>query len=415
MSEVVLEVKNISKKFQLHRNSGGSLKEAVLHLFKSRGKNDEDFCALNNVSFEVKQGEALGIIGKNGAGKSTLLRLLSGITQPDEGEINFYGKAVSILDIGAGFHPELSGRENIYLSASLYKFERAEIEAKFDGIVEFSGIGKFIDEPVKNYSSGMYLRLAFSIITFLEADIYLLDEVINVGDANFQEKCKNRMEELIAAGKTMLIASHNFNEVVTLCNRVILIESGKITTEGGTDVIQKYMTQALPQYFSFHGHEFYHLKECSEIQTSLANIKIKNFGLKDFSKISDGLNPKHSLKIFFDVETLNTLRFIVRLKVYDSTGILAFVCSSLKNISESTAVGNYKIEFEIPENIFNNRMYSVDFSVIDMDNKSLLLKEDKFLTFKMGSDESSTTDEIRDYSPGIIKPYVITRIFKTEV
>ena len=247
MDEPVLEVKHVSKTFRLHSAHADTIKGALSGFFSPAQRKANTFVALNDISFNVYKGEALGIIGENGAGKSTLLRVLAGIIPPDTGEINFYGHAVSILEVGTGFNPELTGSENIYLSASLYHFTRKKIEERFDEIVAFSGIGKFIDQPVKAYSSGMYLRLAFSILTCLDADIYLIDEVINVGDANFQTKCKKRMEDLIAQGKTLLIASHNMNEIVTLCGRIISLEKGSIVQSGSLEVIQKYMTQTLPQ------------------------------------------------------------------------------------------------------------------------------------------------------------------------
>jgi len=400
----MLEVKNLSKSFRMRENRMDSLKSSLAHLFSQNKAVVEDFHALKNVSFNLHQGEALGIIGKNGAGKSTLLRILSGISQPDEGEINFYGKAVSILDIGAGFHPELTGRENIYLSASLYKFTRKKIDERFNEIVEFSGIEKFIDEPVKNYSSGMYLRLAFSIITCLDADIYLIDEVINVGDANFQMKCKNRIEKLIAEGKTLLIASHNMNEISVLCNRLILMEHGKVIETGGADIIQKYMTLALPKFFNFETGEFFHIKRPEKIQPINTSIKTICFAIEDFTPGIKGISINHTFKIVINIETTHSLRYVIGLRVYEVSGVLVFVCSTLKNTLQITEPGKYRIVFEMPAHIFNETMYSFDCKVYNIDTQAMLYREDKFLTLKMSDDEPVGQAEAHDYQSGIIKP-----------
>jgi hypothetical protein len=255
----------------------------------------------------------------------------------------------------------------------------------------------------------MYLRLAFSIISFIDADIYLFDEVINVGDANFQAKCKQRMEELIAAGKTMLIASHNFNDVVNMCNHIILMEDGEIVDEGGADVIQKYMVQSLPQYFSFSEKVFYHFKKIKNEEQ--LPVKILNAGLKDFVLCEDGLDCECGFKIFFEVENYRPVQFVIRLKFYDSTGVLVFVCSSLKLSDSTNETGKYLIEFELPANIFNTRMYSVDMSVIDLKQKELLVNEDKFLTFKVSA-KNTNANELKDNFPGVVKLPVITRAKK---
>lgn len=417
MSEVMLEVKNVSKSFRMRESRVDSLKGSIAQLFSSQPKTVEDFQALKNVSFDLFKGEALGIIGKNGAGKSTLLRILSGINTPDEGEINFYGKTVSILDIGAGFHPELTGRENIYLSASLYKFTREETEARFNDIVEFSGIEKFIDEPVKNYSSGMYLRLAFSIITCLDADIYLIDEVVNVGDANFQMKCKDRIEELMAAGKTMLIASHNMNEISILCNRVLLMEHGQVIEMGGPDIIQKYMSLALPQYFDFEPGQFFHVKNLQDSPFTQQKICIDNYGIKNHVLNSEGISTAHAFTIFLDIDILEkNVDAEVRLKFYDATGALIFSCSTnQKGAPKIDQVGKYSVAFNIPANLLNARLYSIELRVGNNFDFGLLFKADKFISLKMAVDgnEGNSAHELN--LPGLIKPVVAAHITRLDV
>jgi len=192
----------------------------------------EDFWALKNVSFEVKQGEVLGIIGRNGAGKSTLLKILSRITEPTEGRVRIKGRVASLLEVGTGFHPELTGRENIFLNGAILGMARVEIKKKFDEIVAFAEIEKFLDTPVKRYSSGMYVRLAFAVAAYLEPEILIVDEVLAVGDAEFQKKCLGRMNDVARGGRTVLFVSHNMGAVQALCTKLLLLESGAVKAVG---------------------------------------------------------------------------------------------------------------------------------------------------------------------------------------
>lgn len=202
--------------------------------------------ALRDVSFELKQGEVLGIIGRNGAGKSTLLKILSKITDPTSGYAKIHGNISSLLEVGTGFHPELTGRENIYLNGTILGMRKREIDRKLDEIVDFSGVEKFIDTPVKRYSSGMKVRLAFSVAAHLEPDILIIDEVLAVGDAEFQKKCINKMEDVGTQGRTVLFVSHNIPAVTRLCDRTILLESGMVIHDGPTDkVVSSYLSAGL--------------------------------------------------------------------------------------------------------------------------------------------------------------------------
>ncbi|HLL83920.1 MAG TPA: ABC transporter ATP-binding protein [Longimicrobium sp.] len=200
------------------------------------------FWAIRDVSFEVKQGEVLGIVGRNGAGKSTLLKVLSRITEPTEGRAEVYGRVGSLLEVGTGFHPELSGRDNIYLNGSILGMDRPYIHSKLDEIVEFSGVERFIDTPVKRYSSGMYLRLAFAVAAHLEPEVLIVDEVLAVGDAEFQKKCLGKMDEVAQAGRTILFVSHNLAAVNRLCTRALLLQDGQVRMEGSAaEVTTQYM------------------------------------------------------------------------------------------------------------------------------------------------------------------------------
>jgi lipopolysaccharide transport system ATP-binding protein len=252
----VISVENLSKFYHLGKIGTGSFRQdlkrwwATSILKKSEPfflDSEEDrncLWALRDVSFEVREGEVLGIIGKNGAGKSTLLKILSGIIQPTEGRIVGRGKINSLLEIGTGFHDELSGRENIYLNGHFLGMSRAEINSKFDEIVAFSGVERFLDTPVKRYSSGMYMRLAFAVAAHLEPDILIVDEVLAVGDAEFQQKCLGKMHDVsLKQGRTIIYVSHNLPSVANLCNRTLYLEKGRVTALGpSAEVINTYLT-----------------------------------------------------------------------------------------------------------------------------------------------------------------------------
>ena len=211
----------------------------------STGHKVEDFWALKDVSFEVKQGETLGIIGRNGAGKSTLLKILSRITEPTEGRVRIKGRIASLLEVGTGFHPELTGRENIFLNGAILGMTRVEIKKKFDEIVAFSEVDKFLDTPVKRYSSGMYVRLAFAVAAHLEPEILIVDEVLAVGDAQFQSKCLGKMGEVARGGRAVLFVSHNMSAIARLCHRAALLEKGRLTRDGAVaPIVQTYLSSS---------------------------------------------------------------------------------------------------------------------------------------------------------------------------
>ena len=227
-----LELKKVSKKYRIRREADVNANASFPRKLVSLRKRKEDFWALKDISFNVQRAEALGIIGHNGAGKSTILKLLSRITTPSAGEIMINGRLSALIEVGSGFHPELTGRENIYLSGSILGMMRREITKKLDSIVEFAELRQFIDTPVKRYSSGMYVRLGFSIAAHLHPDILLLDEVLAVGDAAFQQKCVQRITELKKSGTTIVFISHDLRAVQKLCDRVILLKSGQIEADG---------------------------------------------------------------------------------------------------------------------------------------------------------------------------------------
>lgn len=239
--KAIVRVERVSKQYSIGpRENYTTLRDSIMTAVRSpldrlrrrNGNHDETIWALKDVSFEVQPGEIFGIIGRNGAGKSTLLKLLSRITEPTAGRIELYGRVASLLEIGTGFHPELTGRENIYLNGAVLGMRKAEIERKFDEIVAFAEIDKFLDTPVKRYSSGMYMRLAFAVASHLEPDILIVDEVLAVGDAAFQTKCLGKMDDAAKAGRTVLFVSHNMGAVLQLCSKGIVLKEGRKDFEG---------------------------------------------------------------------------------------------------------------------------------------------------------------------------------------
>jgi lipopolysaccharide transport system ATP-binding protein len=261
MNDFAIRVVNLGKQFRigarqnggafgyrpmLHERLGAAARRLVRAPFSRNREKTEIFWALQDLSFEIKQGEAVGIIGHNGAGKSTLLKVLSRITEPTTGYADICGRLSSLLEVGTGFHPELTGRENIYLNAAILGMTGARIARKFDEIVAFAEVEKFIDTPAKNYSTGMYLRLAFSVAAHLEPEILLVDEVLAVGDASFQKKCLGKMEDVAKAGRTVLFVSHNMAAVERLCQKVIWLQNGRVHTLGEAgDVVSHYLRTTL--------------------------------------------------------------------------------------------------------------------------------------------------------------------------
>jgi len=247
MNEIAVKVEGVSKKYLIGDTSSGNLRETVTGWFTRRdSQRMEEFWALQNISFEVKRGEALGIIGKNGAGKSTLLKILSRITEPTTGRIEIEGRVSSLLEVGTGFHPELTGRENVFLNGTILGMSRTEVKEKFDEIVEFSGVQKFLDTPVKRYSSGMKVRLAFAVAAHLEPEILIIDEVLAVGDAEFQSKCLGKMQDVAGQGRTVLFVSHNMGAVKSLCQRGVFLHQGEIARIGtASEAVDYYLENAI--------------------------------------------------------------------------------------------------------------------------------------------------------------------------
>ena len=370
MEDSVIIVRNLSKYYKLGQyNNGTFFRDLQSKIAEIRGKEDpngkigaksrseleDGFYALDDVSFEVEQGARVGIIGRNGAGKSTLLKLLSRITIPTKGEIRIRGRVASLLEVGTGFHPEMTGRENIYLNGSIMGMSRSEINRKIDDIIEFSEIGEHIDTPVKRYSSGMYVRLGFAVAANLDSDILIADEVLAVGDAHFQKKAIGKMNDISTGeGRTVLFVSHQMNAVKALCNQGIILEKGKIVKRGDID-----------DCISFYQKELY----SNNLSEDLSKYNNEFFDLDSFELVDKNGNEmtgavpndeKHFIRIGFDMKKLHTA-FTIGYAVYDSMGRLMYWSYSTDKYDEYKEVhlGKNIIEGEIPEHFLNEGSYSI--------------------------------------------------------
>ena len=368
MSDIAIRVKGLSKQYRIGqweryyalRDIIASFLSAPLRLFHRPSPDTQNLIpnthiwALRDVSFEVKRGEVVGIIGRNGAGKSTLLKILSRITEPTEGYIEIHGRVGSLLEVGTGFHPELTGRENIYLSGAILGMRRAEIRCKFDEIVSFAEIEKFLDTPVKYYSSGMYVRLAFAVAAHLEPEILLVDEVLAVGDANFQKKCLGKMGDVTKQGRTVLFVSHNMGAITRLCPRSLWLDGGEIVLDGSSnEVLNRYQS--------------HYLKACAEwkrinwekVEGDFAFLSVKLEDSRERLTSLFGGDEPVSVEIRYVVNRL-LLGCQVGTRIYNSEGIVVFTTTDADN-SEVSALpkdpGFYRTRFKIPPNFLSPGTY----------------------------------------------------------
>jgi lipopolysaccharide transport system ATP-binding protein len=407
MSDIAIKVRGLGKKYYIgermpQRTLTDSLKTAMkypYHLTKGilTGKGmetREEFWALDDVSFDVKQGEVLGIIGRNGAGKSTLLKILSRIVAPTRGEVEMTGRVGSLLEVGTGFHPELTGRENIYFNGSLLGMTKAEVTRKFDEIVDFSGVEKFIDTPVKFYSSGMYTRLAFAVAAHLEPEILIVDEVLAVGDAEFQKKCLGKMDSIAKSGRTVLFVSHNMNAVQELCVKGVLLEEGQITYIGATD-------ELVPFYLKNRRSELSEQSWNKDDKAAPGNddIRMKLIAL-DWDKNEHGeiLLTKTPIKIHFQVwnfcEDID-LNFSIVLK--SALGDPIFnIWTEHKKFSKGIIASTC----EIPGNFLNDGFFDLDLYVVS--NAECLFVVKSALKFEVKDFRKGTA--WAGNVPGVIRP-----------
>lgn len=386
-----VEVENLSKRYTIgEREKYLTLRDMMVKAAKVPGNllkgkkfaKKEEFWALKDVNFTVKEGEVVGIIGRNGAGKSTLLKILSRITEPTHGVIKLNGRVSSLLEVGTGFHPELTGRENIYLNGAILGMRKKEIDRKFDEIVEFSGVEKFLDMPVKRYSSGMQVRLAFSIAAHLEPDILIIDEVLAVGDAEFQKKCLGKMDQVTKeAGRAILFVSHDMGAVQRLCPKTILLEDGKIKMYGDTEeVIKEYIDNVNEKVE--YVYEDSADNEVSILEVRLLNDKGLATSILDYDK---SFSVEVTYKVNKDISDLQLAL------ICDSAfgGRVFSSATSEDNIFLKNALGKHKIvyNFPKPKNIYiNPGMYWLRLSIGMQSSKPILSVNDISMTIKSSED-----------------------------
>jgi lipopolysaccharide transport system ATP-binding protein len=391
MSELAIRVENVSKCYRIGvRNAHRTLREALVDSAKRsvqgirmlvHGRNghqpEDTFWALKNVSFEVKQGEVLGIIGRNGAGKSTLLKLLSRITEPTEGRIEGYGRVGSLLEVGTGFHPELTGRENIYLNGAILGMKKAEIDRKFDEIVAFAEIEQFLDTPVKRYSSGMYVRLAFAVAAHLEPEILIVDEVLAVGDAAFQKKCLGKMDAVAQSGRTVLFVSHNMAAVEDLCSRALWLHRGRIEDEGAAGkIVSRYLQRS-----------FVTTTSCSwaDISTAPGNEKFRLHyaAVRPVSGLaSEPITVRTPFAIEFSYWNLKPGAYLnVNIQLYNEQGILIFEAGPIHTpIWRPLPKGLHRDVCYVPGNLLNDGVYRVVLKAVN-NHGTLVYTEEDVLIF----------------------------------
>jgi lipopolysaccharide transport system ATP-binding protein len=392
-----IEVQHLSKRYQLgvaprHRSLRDQL-SATMRSFFSRGAKDSDggaFWALDDVSFNVADGEILGVIGRNGAGKSTLLKIISRITTPTSGEIRLRGRVGSLLEVGTGFHPELSGRENIFLNGSILGLKRAEIERKFDEIVSFAEIGQFIDTPVKRYSSGMYVRLAFAVAAHLEPEILIVDEVLAVGDASFQKRCIGKMSEVARQGRTVLFVSHNMVAVERLCTRVIRLEKGRVAGDGAPgEMIAEYLRGAFELTRHISWDDPATAPGSPTVRIARAEVRA------DASPEDDVLTVRTPLIMEFDYWNLEDgQRLNLSIVVTDQSETVVFNTFPVHERQwhgKPFPAGLFRSRVEIPGDLLNTGSYRVALYVVK-DQGIVLSRHEDILSFDIHDHVASRND-----------------------
>jgi lipopolysaccharide transport system ATP-binding protein len=331
--------------------------EALKTPFRKRdaAKAAEPFWALRDVSFTIGQAEVIGLIGKNGAGKSTLLKVLSRITEPTEGRIDLYGRVSSLLEVGIGFHPELSGRDNIFLNGAILGMSRNEIRRKFDEIAEFAEISKFLDTPVKRYSSGMYVRLAFAVAAYLEPDILIVDEVLAVGDSAFQQKCLGKMRDIRSQGRTVIVVSHNMATIASLCQRVIWLDAGRMKLAGPTqEIVHQYLSQGAQHEVSWMP------RHPSNAELEYHCISVLR---ADMDELTDSIPGDMPINVVFDfsvVKPLSDRR--IEMQVSNELGELLFITTSADpdhRRSHAWSIGRHTFICHIPPNLLAPGRYRI--------------------------------------------------------
>jgi len=418
--EPVIKVENLGKKYTIrheHPERYVALRDVMaqkakkLFSFPARLRTQasattdyEDFWALKGLNFEIQQGDRVGIIGRNGAGKSTLLKILSRITEPTTGSITLNGRVASLLEVGTGFHPELTGRENIYLNGAILGMSRMEIRRKFDEIVDFSGVEKFLDTPVKRYSSGMYVRLAFAVAAHLEPEILVVDEVLAVGDAEFQKKCLGKMEDVSTnEGRTVLFVSHNMNAINQLCKYGIFLQNGMIKMYDKINIVTNHYLSA---NYKIKNEQIWDVdKMPGNSIVKLESIRVigKNLISKDVYLISEeiGIEIKYHVKKDDHVLWLGC-------NLHNADGVNIFDTHNVSSeyYTKPHTVGVYQSIVWIPKNLISEGTFIIGVAIFNHEENIIHLHEKEIVFFDVIEDHNSLTARGRsvDIFPGVIRP-----------
>jgi len=416
MSDIAIRVENLGKKYRIggrqerYKRFTETLMDtfyAPIRRLKNLGKPvppEETIWALKDVSFEIKRGEAVGVIGRNGAGKSTLLKILSRITEPTEGRVELHGRVGSLLEVGTGFHPELTGRENIYLNGAILGMKRAEIDRKFDEIVEFAEIQQFLDTPVKRYSSGMYVRLAFAVAAHLDPEILLVDEVLAVGDAAFQKKCLGKMSDVAGEGRTVLFVSHNMGSIEVLCSRCILLRQGKVQAGGeARHVVRMYLGDRRLGSGSWRSADSGPVKTpCFEV-VAFRLVQGDGYMSGDLFSKSDRIGVEMSLNVTVSEPSLN-----VGYAIYDDGRDACLWWSFYRDCDDTHRLraGLNSLRTSIPSGLLNDGRYTIEI-IAALHNQTWLLSPGAFtvalpLVISGGALGSSMLSGTR--RPGVLFP-----------
>ncbi len=411
----IIQVSNLSKQYRLGANEAtyGSLRESLMNMASvplkllrrgmraGGGASGELVWALRDINFDVAPGEVVGVIGRNGAGKSTLLKILSRITEPTTGQVDLYGRVGSLLEVGTGFHPELTGRENIFLNGAILGMRREEITRKFDEIVAFAEMGKFLDTPVKRYSSGMYMRLAFAVAAYLEPEVLVVDEVLAVGDVQFQKKCLGKMGEVAKEGRTVLFVSHNMAAVQSLCRRAIWLEQGRVEMDGeaGT-VVSSYLK-----------HSFSSLAEqrWDDLQTAPGNerVRLRSARVRPVEGTpADPITVRTPFVIEFEFYNLQPdARLNLSLHIYNEQGVIAFNAVPYQEPvwhGKPFPAGLFRSACYVPGDLLNDGVHRVELLVV-RDEGFVLHREDDVLVFDV-RDSMETRGGWHGRWVGVVRP-----------
>jgi lipopolysaccharide transport system ATP-binding protein len=411
---VVIEVEEISKKYRLGSVGYSSLKDDLSKAFHfiSRKKLDEknisvndrtlfsnsDFIwSLKDISFSVEQGDVLGIVGKNGAGKSTLLKILSRVTAPTAGQIKIRGRIASLLEVGTGFHPELTGRENIYLNGAILGMRKHEIQSKYDEIVAFAGVERYIDTPVKRYSSGMYVRLAFAVAAHLEPEILIVDEVLAVGDAEFQRKCLGKMKDVSEHGRTILFVSHNMAAIKSLCNKGVFLENGLLSYSGKiNETISRYSGINNTELRSFHWTE-----QEGTIVAGIRLIEVRLYVPRKEGNVTFDMRDSIVIEATLDQQlTEDRIDITYHLKSETGEKLFSFSSSCQESMSHGKAI---RYICKIPSNFFNAGSFSIDLFVVKNKREALYVQPD-ILNFTIQNKPIKLGEFMGD-EPGFLHPH----------